>query len=234
MSQPDKAAILVERERLEPELFARLRAAPAFQTLVDAGVPPDKLLIAVAWARAGRDNRALRAAAGRFTKAAAELRAAAAALERLPDVPVAAIRDGAHGTFNPVVVAAMIAARTVFLGLARDPSAPAADAEFAGLARAFEPFYLSQGLRALAGQYERIGDRLKLPGRLRETSAIVFLRNVAALVKKYSGRPHHAEVGQLYALAFNVAEAPDAENLARMIRDARRPQARARKPGSTS
>ena len=229
------AAILAEREAAEPEFFARLRSAPAFQALVGAGVPADALLEHIAWARAGRENRNLRVSTKRLDDAAFQLRAAAAALERVSGGPVAAIRPGTgeHGTFDPLGHAALMAAAAAMRALGRDGTEADAAGELSLLARLFNPASPGRPLRAalleLAASCGRVAERLRPGGPLKRTAQTIFLRMIPRMVEQYTGRPHHAEVAVLFTLVFDLKRAPDVHDFARLIRDARHVEPRRRK-----
>jgi hypothetical protein len=97
--------ILREREALEPKFFERLRALPAVKRIIaamakarssSADIAELELLRECAWARSGRDNYRLRTETAKLENVAIQLKAAAAALSRLPahlTQPSAAMRS---------------------------------------------------------------------------------------------------------------------------------------------
>jgi hypothetical protein len=171
----------------------------AFQELSSVGVPEIELFRWIARADCQSEAAALRDYAPLCSKAAGELRSAAAALQRIPVFALKVPLKSQNCTVGQLM-SMSAAARTTFGErdvISRLETANQSDrASFALLARCLDPAVLPAGLRALADALEQ-GDKVKR-SRGRPTGDRDMARRLTMLVKQHTGKPHHRKAAALY------------------------------------
>jgi hypothetical protein len=224
------AAVLRERERLDPGWFARLREIPAFKELVRLGVEEHVLLEMVAYGRAGIGVHQISANSTRLSAVAQQARALARELERLP-VFMRMCGGSREGRPEQRQVFDLLAGGVADAGIKAATLADSLDlpsvAALFNLADPGRPLVAS--LKELARLCAKVRRTVAGESRKLEFGKLYLARQLADLARDRTGKHHYRLVAAIYSYTFEIDPALDEQSFRVIANRARGASVKARR-----